>query len=117
MFRVYAETKCFNLFLAEGLWGEYRKQGIDIMGLSPGFTATEFQSHAHIKRTKGPTPARSEDVVELAIRKLGTKPSIVHGTINNTGAFSSRLIPRGNSAQIGVAIMTMIKSALGLCRG
>ena len=111
-FSVYAATKCFNLFLAEGLWGEYRKQGIDIMGLSPGFTATEFQSHAHIKRTKGPTPARSEDVVELAIRKLGKKPSIVHGTMNKIGAFSSRLIPRGTSAKIGGAIMKMMRPGL-----
>jgi len=111
-FSVYAATKCFNLFLAEGLWGEYRKQGIDIMGLSPGYTATEFQSHARIKRAKGPTPAKSEDVVELAIRKLGKKPSVVHGVINKIGAFSPRLIPRGTIVKLGGAMMKMMRPGL-----
>jgi len=111
-FSVYSATKSFNLFLAEGLWGEYRKQGIDIMGLSPGFTATEFHSHAHIKRRRGPTPAKSEDVVELAIRKLGRRPSVVHGVINNIGAFSSRLMPRGTAAKISGALMKMMRPDL-----
>ncbi len=111
-FSVYAATKCFNLFLAEGLWGEYRKQGIDIMGLSPGFTATEFQSHANIKRKKGPTPAKSEDVVELAIRKLGKNPSIVHGALNYIGALSSRLMPRRTAVKISGAIMKMMRPGL-----
>ncbi len=111
-FSVYAATKSFNLFLAEGLWGEYRKQGIDIMGLSPGYTATEFHSHAQIKRAKGPSPAKSEEVVELAIRKLGRRPSVVHGVINNIGVFLSRFIPRGTSAKIGGAIMKMMRPDL-----
>ena len=111
-FSVYGATKSFNLFLAEGLWGEYRKKNIDIMGLSPGYTETEFQSHAHIKRTKGPTPAKSEDVVELAIRKLGKRLSIVHGVINKIGAFSARLIPRGSSVRLGGALMKMMRPGL-----
>jgi len=111
-FSVYSATKSFNLFLAEGLWGEYRAQGIDIMGLSPGYTATEFQSQAHIKRTRGPTPAKSEDVVELALRKLGKKPSIVHGVMNKIGAFSSRLMPRGTSVKLGAALMKMMRPGL-----
>ena len=112
LFSVYAATKVFNLFLAEGLWGEYRKQGIDIMGLSPGYTTTEFQSHAHITHAKGPTPAKSENVVELAIRKLGKRPSIVHGALNYIGAFSSRLMPRGTSVKLSGAIMKMMKPGL-----
>lgn len=111
-FSVYAATKCFNLLLAEGLWGEYRKEGIDIMGLSPGYTETEFQSHAHINRRKGPSPAKSEDVVALAIRKLGKKPSVIHGAVNQIGAFSSRLMSRGTSAKLGGAIMKMMRPEL-----
>ncbi len=111
-FSVYAATKSFNLFLAEGLWGEYRKKGIAVMGLSPGYTATEFQSHAHIKRTKGPTPAKSEDVVELAIRKLGKTPSVIYGVINYLGAFSARLMPRGTFVKLGGALMKMMRPEL-----
>ena len=111
-FSVYAATKSFNLLLAEGLWGEYRKHGIDIMGLSPGYTATEFQSHANIERSKGPSPAKSEDVVELAIRKLGRRASIIHGIINKIGAFSARLMPRGTSVKLGGALMKIMRPGL-----
>ncbi len=111
-FSVYAATKSFNLFLAEGLWGEYRKKGIDVMGLSPGYTETEFQSHAHIKRTRGPTAAKSEDVVELAIRKLGKTPSVIHGVMNYLGAFSARLMPRGTLVKLGGALMKMMRPGL-----
>ena len=45
-FTVYSATKVFNLYLGEGLWEEYRKKGIDIMALSPGYTNTEFQKSA-----------------------------------------------------------------------
>ena len=82
------------------------------MGLSPGFTATEFHSHAHIKRRRGPTSAKSEDVVELAIRKLGRRSSVVHGVINNIGAFASRLMPRGTAAKISGALMKMMRPGL-----
>ncbi len=33
-------------------------------------TSTEFQLHAGVERTRGPTPAKSQDVVKLALKKL-----------------------------------------------
>ena len=111
-FSVYAATKSFNLYLAEGLWGEYKKLGIDIMALSPGYTATEFQSHAHIKRMKGPKTARSPDVVKLALRKLNKRASVVHGVMNYVGAFMSRLLPRKTVISISGAVMKMARPGL-----
>ena len=111
-FSVYAATKSFNLFLAEGLWGEYKELGIDVMALSPGFTSTEFQSHAGVERSRGPTPAESPDVVRLALNKLGSRASIIHGAINYMGAFMARLVPRKTVASIGGSIMKMMRPGL-----
>ena len=111
-FSVYSATKSFNLHLAESLWGEYKKLGIDVLALSPGFTATEFQSHAHIKRIRGPKPARSPDVVKLALRKLNKRASVVHGVMNQIGAFMSRLLPRKTVISISAAVMKMARPGL-----
>ena len=111
-FSVYSATKSFNLYLAEGLWGEYKKLGIDVLALSPGYTTTEFQSHAHIKRMRGPKPARSPDVVKLALRKLSKRASVVHGVINYIGAFMSRLLPRKTVISVSGAVMKMARPGL-----
>ncbi|MCH7618633.1 MAG: SDR family oxidoreductase [Candidatus Marinimicrobia bacterium] len=111
-FSVYSATKSFNLYLAEGLWGEYKKLGIDVLALSPGFTGTEFQSHAHMKRIRGPKPARSPDVVKLALRKLNKRASVVHGVMNRIGAFMSRLLPRKTVISISGAVMKMARPGL-----
>jgi len=97
-FSVYSATKSFNLIIAEGLWGEYKKLGVNVMALSPGFTSTEFQSHANVERRKGPKPAESPDVVKLALKKLNKRASVIHGTINYMGAFMARLLPRKTAA-------------------
>ena len=108
-FSVYSATKSFNLFLAEGLWGEYKTLGIDVMALSPGFTATEFQSHANAEGGRRPKPAKSPDVVRLALKKLGSRASVIHGAINYIGAFMSRLIPRKTVVSISGLIMKMMR--------
>ena len=111
-FSVYAATKSFNLYLAEGLWGEYKKLGIDVLALSPGFTATEFQSHAHVKRIRGLKPAKSPDVVILALRKLGKRASVIHGVTNRIGVFMSRLLPRKTIISASAAVMKMARPGL-----
>lgn len=111
-FSVYSATKSFNLFIAEGLWGEYKDLGIDVMALSPGYTATEFQSRAKVERRNGPKPAKSADVVKLALKSLNKRASIIHGTLNYVGAFMARLIPRKTAASVGGAIMKMTRPDL-----
>ena len=39
-FSVYGATKVYNHHHREGIWAEYRKKGIDVMALSPGYTNT-----------------------------------------------------------------------------
>jgi hypothetical protein len=69
---VYAATKAFDRFVGEALFVELREQGIDVIVLEPGSTATEFQQVAGEIAHPGEPPER---VVELTLRSLGRQPS------------------------------------------
>ena len=101
----YGATKAFNLMLGEGLWKEYRKEGIDVLALSPGFTRTEFAQVADIEdgallRQSGP-----EAVVTTGLRNLGRRPSVVHGIVNRILNFSNRLFPRRAAIAVTAAML------------
>ncbi len=94
-FTVYSATKVFNLYLGEGLWEEYRKKGIDIMALSPGYTNTEFQKSAGLTEDiKGLLWEKPNSVVNTALKNLGRKQSVIHGSVNRLFAISNRFSPR-----------------------
>ena len=93
-FATYGATKAFNLMLGEALWREYRKDGIDSLALSPGFTQTEFMQVAHIKDAGAYREATPDAVVAMALRKLGRKGSSIHGGFNRILNFAGRLLPR-----------------------
>ncbi len=102
---VYGATKAFNLLMGESLWKEYRKRGIDSLALSPGFTKTEFTSVAHMKDASGFREATPGAVVALALKKLGTKPSVIHGLANKMLNFTGRLIPRRAAIAVTSAML------------
>lgn len=100
---VYSATKIFDVALAEGLFGEYEKSGIDVIALCPSTTRTEFfvadgMSESRAKAImKGAD--RPEDVARLALEYLGKKPRV--GPWSFVGpALLARLLPRKWSARI-----------------
>jgi short-subunit dehydrogenase len=100
---LYAASKSFDNLLAEGLWGELRGSGVDVLALEPGATETEFQ------RTAGQSPhagESAEKVVRVALRALGRQPSVVSGVYNwlraNAGV---RLLPRSLLALVAKQVM------------
>jgi short-subunit dehydrogenase len=100
---LYAATKAFDNLLAEGLWGELRGSGVDVLVLEPGSTETEFQAAAGEIAHAGERP---DKVVRVALRALGQQPSVVSGVFNwlraNAGA---RLLPRSLLALIAKDVM------------
>jgi hypothetical protein len=89
---LYAATKSFDNLLAEGLWGELRGTGVDVLVLEPGSTETEFQAAAGEIAHAGESPAK---VVRVALRALGHQPSVVSGVFNWLRAnAAARLAPR-----------------------
>jgi hypothetical protein len=100
---LYAATKSFDNLLAEGLWGELRGSGVDVLALEPGATETGFQRAAGQTAHAGDS---AERVVEVALRALGRQPSVVAGAYNwlraNAGV---RLLPRSLLALLAKRVM------------
>jgi short-subunit dehydrogenase len=95
---VYSASKAFDLFLGEALAVELADDGIDVLVLEPGPTATEFQEVAGEISHGGASPA---DVVDDAFEALGRQPAIISGWKNWFRGFAApRLLPRPLMARI-----------------
>jgi short-subunit dehydrogenase len=80
--------------MGEGLWAEYRKDDIDVLALSPGYTVSEFHEVAGMATQLRKGGAAVEDVVSLALDSLGKVPSVMHGRWNKILMNMGRLLPR-----------------------
>jgi short-subunit dehydrogenase len=81
----YAATKAFNLVLAEGLWDELGRAGVDVLACRAGATRTpgyERAGPAAKISTMEPAP-----VVARALDSLGKSPSVVPGAMNRLASF------------------------------
>lgn len=96
---VYAATKAFDLLLAEGLFHECRRDGVDILAVAPGVTKTEFAQRAGSVRFKGPSRV-PEQVVRTTWRAIGRKPRVVDGWTNNLAVAILSIIPRRLAAYV-----------------
>jgi len=102
----YAASKSHDLVFAEGLAKELRRDGISVLALCPGATQTEFWPSG----SKPLFPQQPSAVVDLALRKLGRRTTVVAGWINSITAFSTRLLPRSwNAAIFGWVVGKMLR--------
>ncbi|MEO6248221.1 MAG: SDR family NAD(P)-dependent oxidoreductase [Sphingomicrobium sp.] len=78
---VYAGSKAFDMCLAEGLWGELKPHGVDVLYLSLGRTDTpELRRFLAAKGMAVPDGLASPDAIaELGLERLP------HGPIQNWG--------------------------------
>jgi short-subunit dehydrogenase len=102
----YGATKAFNLVFAEGLWGELREQGIDVLACCAGATLTPgYERVTRPGSVAGfaPQPQPPRDVVLEALDALGRRPFIVTGRANRVASFVMRrmLTRRAAVAAIG----------------
>jgi hypothetical protein len=98
----YGATKAFDLMLGEALWAETRGSGVEVLVLSPGPVATEFQAVAGEVPHPAATP---QSVVEEALAALGRKPSVIAGAFNKVRTWSVRLAPRAQVARLALGVM------------
>jgi short-subunit dehydrogenase len=80
----YAATKAFVTSFSEAIAEENRSYGIQVLALCPGSTETNFHAAAGMDRAMGfKGQETAEDVVETAIRAVGTgRAKIVSGWTN-----------------------------------
>lgn len=99
----YAATKAFNLILAEALWDELGRSGIDVLALCPGATNTPAfaKSGARIDKVPGMPFMEPGPVVAEALNALGNRPGIIAGRMNRVAAFIiSRFLPRKSAVAL-----------------
>ena len=104
----YAATKSFNAILAEGLWKELARHGIDVLACCAGAILTPGYEKAE-KTKKAPGTLKARKVAEQTLNALGRGPIIIPGVINKIGRFIlTRVLSRK------AAIHTMSKNTGGL---
>ena len=102
----YAASKAYDLVLAEGLAKELLQDGISVPALCPGPTRTDlWPAGANPRSTMQP-----EAVVDIALKKLGRRTTVIAGWKNSITAIATRLLPRSwNAAIFGWVIGGMLK--------
>ncbi len=89
----YAATKAFEIVLAEGLWEEMGRSGVDVLAVRAGATRTPT-FEASKPRREVPM-MESGPVAEEALAALGKGPVVVAGRLNRAVAFvMQRLLSR-----------------------
>ncbi len=93
----YAATKAFDLWLGEGLWGEYRGRGIDVITVCPAATETEFLlAEGHNEKLVRKMYQRAdspEHIADITLRGLGRRPVAFARDVHLIMA-AQRLLPR-----------------------
>lgn len=95
----YAATKSFNVILAEGLWGELRSRGVDVIVTCAGAVRTPGVG---ISVSKDPPGALTpEQIVKGTLDALGKGPRYIPGGTNRLAAFlMTRLLPRSRAVTL-----------------
>ncbi len=90
----YAASKAFNAILAEGLWGELKEHGVDVLASIAGAIVTPGYQQAQSAK-KAPGTLTPDQVAEKTLKALGKKATVIPGFTNKMARFfMGRLIPR-----------------------
>ena len=99
----YAATKGHNLLFAEGLGEELKRDGVDVLAVSPAFIRTEFMTLSSFGRILSLEP---EAVAKVALASLGKKRVVTPGLRPKLIAFSTRFQPRFLNRKIFGAVVS-----------
>ena len=95
-FSMYAASKAFVTSFTVGLYEEYRKSGIRVLGVCPGYTKTNFNKRAQMssKPVAGYLMS-SQQVVNQSLKAYSSgKFLIINGKINRFVKFFTSLFPK-----------------------
>ena len=111
----YGATKAWNTVMAEGLWGELREHGIDVLACRAGATRTpKYLRDSGEERSAFVPEMEPGDVAAEALAALGRKPSMVPGRANRLAAgLMQRLLPR----RTAVTLMGRASRSVGVGKG
>ena len=94
----YAGTKAYNLILAETLWYELGRYGVDVLGFMAGSTKTPGWDANNPKPSRLVKIMDVKSAVDEAFKALGKRPSLIAGKMNRLGYFfMGRLLTRSRA--------------------
>jgi short-subunit dehydrogenase len=106
----YAATKAFVMSLGEGLWGELRACGVDVLVLTPGATDTAAPVLQGIDRSQLVGLMPPSEVARRALDALGHKPLLTTGLGNRAFMGVLRALPRSVATRLtGAGMRTAIE--------
>ncbi len=112
----YAATKAYSLILAEGLWEEWRQQGVDVLACCPAAIRTPNYLASLSKQSGRPPipPMSPQAVAAEALAALGKQATLVPGRRNRMSAFLlGRVLPRKLALSLtGRALRSLYGSGL-----
>ena len=96
---VYAASKAFKLVLAEGLWYELRRHGVEVLACLAGATRTPGYVKGFGREVPGlMTP---DEAASRTLDGLGRGPRLVPGLVNRLAAqLMGRLLPRRTAIRL-----------------
>jgi uncharacterized protein len=88
----YSASKAYNVILAEGLWEEWRRDGVDVLACIAGSTRTPNYLASSPRPSGSFTDATLEPqaVVAEALAALGRQPTVIPGRVNRLSSFVMR---------------------------
>jgi short-subunit dehydrogenase len=103
---VYGATKAYVLSFSEAIAEEVAADGVTVMALCPGATATDFHDTAGVwVQQQSSMPAPGEVVVAGLRAFERRRRSFLHGATNQLTAIASRLLPRRLVAHLTARVM------------
>jgi len=93
---MYAATKAYNRILAESLWYEWKKSGVDVIACCAGATSTPNFKNSNPEKAGffAPKVQTPDEVVTECLKEIGKQPSFISGTGNKVASFIMKLLPR-----------------------
>ena len=82
---------------------ELKRDGLDVLALSPGFMRTELMSLTSFGRLLSLEP---DVVVRVALASLGRKRRVTPGFLNKLSSFSTRIQPRFLNTRVFRAVIS-----------
>lgn len=83
----YAASKAFNIVLAEGLWGELKAHGVDVLASCPGAIRTPNYLKTMADGKEAPGILDASHVAESSLDALGGGPTFIPGGVNKLARF------------------------------
>ena len=92
---VYGATKAYVLSFSEAIAEEVAADGVTVMALCPGATATDFHDTAGVWAQQSSSMPTANEVVAAGLRAFERRRrSFLHGATNQLTAIASRFLPR-----------------------